>query len=303
MADRALDISLEAGSPDLPACMLIHGVGMNKHMWADPDKARIMGGLFPMRVMLGGHEADRTLYHDLRDEGFTVLTWSQTRPVGPASVAVNELRRVLKVLSALPHRGLILIGHSRGGLIARAALSAEGILAEGETLLGLITLSSPHGGSELSRWAEYAGKLTSLVSDRIEDPVDKRSMAGTIKSMMDFVESTGVKELLPGSEFLRSLPASAPEGVYSLSIGGTDPSLISLPGIFSFPSSLETVFPSSLFPQEMTDGKGDGLVTARSARLPGVQEHLDYHVNHASVAVDRDVRETVVSRIKEHIVD
>jgi len=300
LAEHALDIALEHGSPDMPACVLIHGVGMNKHMWAEPEEARVMGGLFPLSVMLSGYDEMRTLYHDLSAEGFTVITWSQARPVGPTRLSVEELRRAVGVLERIPHKGLVLIGHSRGGLVARAALADSGFLPAGEKLLALITLSSPHAGSELSRWAEHASRLTSLLNERIDDPGKKRSVLGTFKSLMDFVESRGVKELLPGSEFLRSLPPAAPSDIYSLSIGGTNPALLSLPGILSFPTSFETVFPARLLPDEMTEGKGDGLVSARSARLPGAVEHLDYHVNHAAVAVDRHVREMVLHRIKKH---
>lgn len=300
MAEHALDIALEHGSPDLPACVLIHGVGMNKHFWSAPEEARVMGSLLPLTAMLSGYDEMRTLYHDLSVEGFTVLTWSQARPVGPTREGADELRRTMDILWRIPHSGLILIGHSRGGLIARAALAQSGFLPDGEKLLGLITLSTPHAGSELSRWALHAGRLTSLLNERIKDPDERRSVLGTLKNMLGFVESKGVKELLPGSDLLASLPACAPLDTYSLSIGGTDPALLSLPGIFSFPSSLEAVFPSRLFPDEMTEGKGDGLVAARSARLPGALEHLDFHVNHAAVVVDPQVRKAVLHRIKIH---
>ena len=300
MASRALDIAVEAGSPDLPACVLIHGAGMSKLMWVDPEEARVMGGLLPIRVMLAGHDERRTLYHDLAEEGFTVLTWSQHRPVGPATEAVTEFRRAMEVLINIPHNGLVLIGHSRGGLIARAALASGDFPPKDEDLLGLVTLCSPHGGSELSRWAIHAGKLTSVLNNKIENPEGKRSLRGTIKNMIEFVESTGVKELLPGSDFLNSLPASVPEGAYCLSVGGTNPSLISGPGGFSFPSSLEKIFPDGIYPEEMAEGKGDGLVSARSARIPFASEHLDFHVNHASVVVDTEIRNAVVHRIKRH---
>ena len=108
---------MRTGRPGLPACVLVHGVGMSKQMWADPEEARVMGGLFPIRVMLAGHDERRTLYHDLADEGLTVLAWSQRRPVGPASGAIKELMQAVEVLRDTPHQGLILIGHSRGGLV------------------------------------------------------------------------------------------------------------------------------------------------------------------------------------------
>ena len=95
-----LDTALHIGDPKLPACVLIHGLGMNKHMWAEPANARIMGGLLPMRVMLTGYdEPVRTLFHDLSSKNYTVITWSQRRPVGPTEGVVQELYQVMDMLS------------------------------------------------------------------------------------------------------------------------------------------------------------------------------------------------------------
>ena len=187
-----------------------------------------------------------------------------------------------------------------GGLVASAALSEPGFLHGGETLRGLFTLATPHGGSDLSRWARYAAKLTSVLNDKIPDPGGQKTMRGTIKRMLDFVESRGVKEIHPGSAFLNSLPDVAPGGAYCFSAGGTNPALISIPGVLSFPNSLEKVVPSKLYPEEIAEGKGDGLVTSASSELPYANEHMDFHVNHAAIAVDKEVRTAVLARIKKH---
>lgn len=300
MAIKGPDIDIRPGSPELPACVFVHGVGMSKYMWTDPDKARVMGGMLPIRVMLNGYDERETLFHDLMGEGFTVATWSQRRPVGPAREAVEELIEVVGHLGHVPHHGLIIIGHSRGGLIARAALVEKGFPHEREKLRGLITICSPHGGTELSHWAGYVGKMTKPINSMIEAPDGQNSVRATIKRILEFLESKGVMELLPGSDFLRSLGPAPPEGAYCLSLGGTNPALITMPGFFAFPSSFEKVFPSDLYPEEISAGKGDGLVSAASARLPFGAEHMDFHVNHAAVAVDTEVRQAVMKRIKEH---
>lgn len=313
MGSRGLDVELRAGNPDLPACVLIHGTGMNKHMWVEPDNARVMGGLFPMRVMLHGYDVRQTLFHDLEAAGYTVITWSQRRPVGPAAQAVAELRQVAEMLLDVPHRGLVIIGHSRGGLIARAALGEGDFPPPGEELRGLFTLCAPHAGSELSRWAVYVSALTSRLNMGLDfmnsrlspastpksgDAENRRSIKAAIKGMLDFLESRGVRELLPDSEFITSLPPERPGNAYCFSIGGTNPALLSIPGLFDFPSIFQKIIPVKLYPAEMSVGKGDGLVTARSARMPFADEHRNYDLNHAAVAVDSRVRHAVMRRIK-----
>ena len=296
-----LNTAIDRGNPELPACVLIHGLGMNKYMWSDPGKARIMGGLLPMRAMLAGYDEPlETLFHDLSSRGFTVITWSQKRPVGPTQDVVQELYQVMNILGNIPHNGLILIGHSRGGLAARSALARADFLPEGETLRGLFTLASPHEGSDLSRWAGYVSMLASVMPDINENKNNKKSVGSAINRMLGFIKSKGVMEIMPSSLLLRSLPKASPHGAYCFSAGGTNPALIEIRGGFSFPSSLQRVVPSKLFPDEIADGKGDGLVSAQSSHLSFAEEHMDFHVNHAAIAVDKEVRSEVLKRIEKH---
>lgn len=303
MAEAAPDILYSEGSPALPACLFVHGVGMSKYFWSDMSRAKVGGGAFPISIMLGDYYDHRTLYQDLREAGHTVITWSQHRPAGPAAAAVDEMAQVLAIVQALPHHGIIIIAHSRGGVIARAALAKPGLLPQTEQLKGLITLGSPHGGSELAHWASSVSRLTSIVSGRITDPEGKARALSAIKSLLDFVESTGIRELLPGSGFMRSLPEEKPHNTYCLSIGGTNPALISITDNFAFPSSLEKVIPAKLYPDEMARGKGDGLVAAARSRMPFADEHMDFPANHSGLAVDPEIRKAVMERIDKYCLE
>ena len=298
MADT--DMLYNEGSAELPACVFIHGGGMNKYFWADMSRASVGGGAFPISIMLGDYDDHSTLYNDLSQAGHTVITWSQSRPAGPAHAAIDELKDVLAKVHTLPHNGIIIIAHSKGGVIARAALQEAAILPEGEELKGLITLGSPHGGSELARWAGHVSKLTSYISGMINDAEGRAKSIIAIKSMLDFLQSSGVKELLPDSEFMQSLPQHKPVNTYCLSIGGTDPALINMTESFAFPASLEKVIPSSIYPDEIAAGKGDGLVSAARAQMPQADEHLDFPVSHSGLVVDPHVRTAVLERIKKN---
>ena len=72
-----LDIVLNKGDHNKPAVVFIHGLGMDKNIWADPARSRILGGMFPLRILLNKISFDetpeniRTLFHDLQSRGYT----------------------------------------------------------------------------------------------------------------------------------------------------------------------------------------------------------------------------------------
>jgi pimeloyl-ACP methyl ester carboxylesterase len=310
----SFDITSQIGDKDKPACIFIHGLGMDEATWTDPPRARILGGLFPMTVMLRGYKELKTLYHEMGQLGFSVFTWSQQRPVGPAEAAVEELREVVQFARRMGHPGIILIGHSRGGLIARKFLEetpahrigpseaeAEGKEDPGSRVnppvKALVTLATPHHGSSMARWAVFFSPVASYLKPLVSDE-ERGTLARAVKRSLLFLESTGVRELLPDSLFLRPLKDSpAPQGAYCLSAGGTSPSLISVAGLFSIPDSLGRLLPARMLPEEMTEGRGDGLVSVESSVLPYGDEHLEFHVNHPGILVDPAARNAILERI------
>lgn len=300
-----LDFLIEKGSPDKPACVFIHGMGLNRTIWSSPGEARVMGGMFSIGIMLRGKPELRTLYHDLRAAGCTVAAWSQRRPVGPARAAVEELREVLEMARGVPHAGVVLVGHSRGGIIARCALPGPWAVGEKQTpaldpaeVRALITLGSPHGGSGMARWAVFLSPLAEYLHAALPEG-ERGRLTSAVKRSLDFLRSKGVRELLPGSELLASLEGQQKPGdAYCLSLGGTDPSLITMPRLFSLPGSLEKVLPGRAVPEEMRSGRGDGLVSAERARLPFGDEHLDFPLNHVEMLFSRKARRAVLERLR-----
>jgi hypothetical protein len=47
-----LDIALSKGNPDKPGIIFIHGIGMDKDIWVNPLKSRILGGKLPLNIFL-----------------------------------------------------------------------------------------------------------------------------------------------------------------------------------------------------------------------------------------------------------
>src|SRR3954452_16133760 len=103
----------------------------------------------------------RPLRRSLLARGIPVLTSRQPRT---ASV---ELRagRVASLLERLPHRRLVLVGHSMGGLDAPRGASprAAGWSARGRDpqrgITPVVTVGPPHGGPRLAEWASRAPRL------------------------------------------------------------------------------------------------------------------------------------------------
>ena len=333
-----LDISLNRGSADKPAIIFIHGLGMDKDIWINPSNSRILGGRLSLKIFLGqrpsvkdfGLSRDKpkketaefsigvqpdvitTVFDDLKLNGYTVITWSQERPSGPIDAAVSELEKVVKFAKEMTKAGIVLLGHSRGGLIGRKYL-----IRKDRSIIGLITISSPHKGSSIARIACYLKPLASLISPVLN--VDNRNtLSFSIKQVLDFLKSRALKELLPESPFLRSLKDKPLDWIYYLSIGGTDPTLFSLyrwqwgsvkedkvyrwllrPNeLFSIPEIFQKVIPDKLYPEEIKKGKGDGLVSAESSRIPWCNEHYNFSLNHAQMLFDKNVRDLLVKAIE-----
>ncbi len=292
-----LDTVSFPGSRAKPSCIFIHGLGMDKNIWVDPHQSRILGGMFPLSVLLKRAVADtscsmETLFHDLRERHFPVLAWSQQRQSAQIETVMPELAAVFSIAREMSDAGVILVGHSRGGLIGRKYLSSCG-----EMIRGLITISTPHQGSTVAKIARYVAPLAALLSSLLPEH-DKSNMTRALRRIKDFLGSGAVQELLPESGFFRELHDGPREGICYVSAGGTNPELFSLSPV-SFPGVFEKIIPKDLFPAELRMGEGDGLVSIASARIPWADEHFCFPCNHALILFDREARDTLLSAIEQ----
>jgi pimeloyl-ACP methyl ester carboxylesterase len=292
-----LDIKLYKGSSDRPAAIFIHGLGMDKNIWVNPSNSRILGGMFPLTSILRektSMKTLKTLFEDLRLKNYTVITWSHQRPAGPIDLVVSELKEIVRIANKMTKSGIVLIGHSRGGLIGRKYL-----LKKDRSIRGLVTISTPHKGSSIAKIANYLSPLVNVI-DPLFPAGKKGTLSFTIKHIIDFLKSKALKELLPGSYFFRSLKDGPLTGVYYISAGGIDPTLFSIYN-FSIPEILEKVVPERLYFEEIKKGKGDGLVSAESSRIPWCNEHHDFPFNHAEILFNKGVRDILTKTIYSNI--
>ncbi|MBI5101153.1 MAG: alpha/beta fold hydrolase [Nitrospirae bacterium] len=325
-------MSVDEGDRGKPLIIFVHGLGMDEYIWTDPSSARILGGALPITVLLSekplrcdtispnisiGDLPDplklRTIFHDLRDRGYPTVTWSQRRPAGPVDSAVSELAEVMDRAVRRHEGDIVLVCHSRGGLIARKYLAGGCRKEAVSKIRALITVCTPHKGSSLAGLAAYMSPFVKIIAPFISVAGDPSTLKKTMARVTDFIKSSAVSELLPASGFFETLRDGKMDGVRCLTLGGTDPGLFSVyrwkqkrtergslsypEEMLSFPGVFEKIVPSMLYPDEMKKGYGDGLVTAESSRLPWSDEHHDFPLNHAKMLFDKRARETILSFI------
>lgn len=327
------------GHENMPAVIFVHGLGMDKNIWVNPHESRVLAGEFPIKTLLGKepqprdlglreqkpkeaiskfsfgehHGNLRTLFHDLRERHYTVVTWSQNSPAAPMDDVVHELKEVVEDTRMFAKAGTILIGHSRGGLAARKYL-----MTRDRSIRGLVTISTPHKGSSLAKFGTYLSPLAKLLIPLFSDE-EKGTVSFAIKRISEFFRSEALKELLPESAFIQSLQDEPYEWVSYVTIGGTNPTLFSLykwkfdavkegdyerwflkpRELFSIPDIFERVVPFNMYPEEMKKGKGDGLVSAESSIIPWGNEQYLFNLNHAEILFDKNVRDTVIKEIEK----
>ena len=107
-----LSLKIHTGKPEMPVVILIHGLGMNNYFWVDPKKCFVLGGLAPLTIFLtdtaekfdntisfGSIDPEiRGLWDCLRSEGFSLASWTQSQPLGPIQIAIDELKTALSTV-------------------------------------------------------------------------------------------------------------------------------------------------------------------------------------------------------------
>jgi hypothetical protein len=275
-----------------------------------------------------------------------VLTYSQVPGVllpfsqGP----VAEFRACMKTLQldllddpAFATRPVVIVGHSRGGLIGRAYLGDPEVKTNASAdlphVVGLITLSSPHAGSQMAllddrivAHIEAAQHILPALPHGIGDHI-----LDLLKAKVAAYAGPDVDEVKPGSDLYRSLEAQEPiqPGMRCISVGGTSPRFlrvyrwtvdldrllrVSETGKIEFHWQAKAVEAKIVSPildgkwlkavgvklDEMTRGRGDGLTADASCRFPASfheEEHLSFPLNHGEELWTRELQQAIIQRL------
>ncbi len=313
------DILFIEGQNSLPLLIFIHGLGTNRKIWTEPEDVKILVGRYPLSSILKGAPVIskrppiisfgqnpstlKTSYHDLRVEGFPMLLYSQRRSAASTSVLVSELIDILHSVNGKRKRPVVFICHSRGGLVARKTL--ESIKLD---CIGLVTIATPHKGSKMAVLAENLSLLLPVLEPFLKNRSQENSEK-IIERVSTILKGRAIKELLPESKFIKGLDNSILKRIKTLSIGGNDPTLVTIyrynkqtksyRAVIKIPNILTRILPGSIVPDEIKEGKGDSLVTTFSAEAPFAREHYNFKHNHARLLFHSGVRKRIKDFIEE----
>ncbi len=134
-------------------------------------------------------------------ENYDVYLWKQDTsiPIGFNGItgSAKELSEFIQpILAAHPGKKVILIGHSRGGLVCRSYMNYNN---QGDNVLGLITLGTPHHGAPMAviDWSlfvfnnQYPDLPTNLID--IQMPAFDMMRIGDLNLRWDNMDSVIVK--------------------------------------------------------------------------------------------------------------
>ena len=280
----------------------------------------------PRRIVLLLHGLDEPgqIFNDLApalsNAGYDVARFDYPNDQSPARSA-ELLGEELVALHALGTEHIDLIAHSMGGLVARDALTRDSIYGgNGEGgLVGsgdggkvlpevdrLILVGTPNLGSPWARLRAIGEIREQIVRYRESESYDPRQL---VKFLSDGLGDAGT-DLLPGSDYLKELNGRPlPEGIAITTIIGEiatteGPELAWV----SDSKVLRTLLGNKHMTQlvdsidEMLTGIGDGVVTARSAKLAGVDDAPVVTASHRgmllAIGAEKLVREALTGEVR-----
>jgi pimeloyl-ACP methyl ester carboxylesterase len=286
---------------------------------------------------------DRSWWHALVEAGFALLTYSQHAGLmlpfreGPVAEFTGFMETLQHDLLGQPEwqrRQVVIVGHSRGGLIARAYLGQDEVKSDAggrfPRVDGLITISSPHRGSQMA-----------LLDDRVIGFLDKverflpllpDEVIEGLKDKVDAYVGEHGDEIEPDSPLFRALEAQepVPGNVRYITVGGTSPRFLrvyvwlftagsNLPRRsadgkieFHWQARAREVKGASPFPEglplrllrlrldEIMAGLGDGLTADERCRLPAsfdTEEHISVPLSHAEELWSPDLQAQIIERL------
>ena len=235
--------------------------------------------------------------------GFGTAVYSQVDPMGKLERPVAELVQVMRALrDAYPERPMAVLAHSRGGLLIREFLKTAP--KDGEPIHTVITLHSPHTGSELAS-----------VADTVSDAVAVlQSLGGSIVTdalqwLIDLSRSDAFVEMGVGSAHLTNLAngEQALPWIEYFTFGGVS---VRLTRVLQWVYTLDSAIPGFRIPpydhrrvetevpvvspiadslpnvvDELTEGRGD-LLTADARTRLSFAAHQTNPINHAEALWD-----------------
>ena len=332
------------GAEGKPILILIHGFGVTEKSWTNPYEEFLGRGKISFDYVLADYPERPSppyfspwqfqnyclstplrmlpsrplpLWGLLKDRGYNLLTWTQREPYGSIALAVEELDGIVAESEAMFGVGarLMLIGHSRGGLVARKWIQDHP--DKRDRIDGLILLACPNAGSRLANVGEFLARAVKTTGRLIprELSLDGGRIHLRISSLYEEIaelfKGVALEELRPHSPFILGLKRKEIEEqhccIHYLNLVATSTvftklyrisshDIRELREVTSLIDSLPKMIPAMMLPEEIVNEKGDGLVSKERARIPWMpsEAQKEFHVNHLRMLIDADVRREIV---------
>jgi hypothetical protein len=253
----------------------------------------------------------------LSARGYGTVTYTQVDPSGLLAQPVDELAEVVgDVMQWARGASLVLLGHSRGGLLVRKFLKDhQGALTS--RIVKVITLHSPHQGSRLAN----VGSDLNTEIEKLKAALGsggQQVVQDALGWLISIVNKPAWGELAEGSNFLQDLEQgeTALTGVEYYTFGGTS---VLFSRVLAWVYTLDSLVPQWRWPPfhhtitmvevpvvspvanslpdltpEITEGQGDILVADDNSDLP-FAVHRANSLNHAEALWDRGLQLQVLA--------
>jgi pimeloyl-ACP methyl ester carboxylesterase len=255
------------------------------------------------------------MWEYLMSHDFNLITWNQRDPNGSYARVLEELEVIIEITRAtFPGKPIVLLSHSRGGLVIRKYVQEKG--ADCPELRTVILLGCPHAGSKLTNWVDLLDKLSWLflpyaerayreaaTHARLKPELLVRKLKESFSRFLAFVRGDAIDEMKPHSPLLKDLKRNEDEEIQSgtryVNVLGDSNTFTKLYLVLDNGARFKQVanffadLPDFLIPDELADGKGDGLVALSRAKLPWAASSPTLPVNHASLLTDDAVKALV----------
>jgi pimeloyl-ACP methyl ester carboxylesterase len=351
------DLVAVPGQVGAPIVVLVHGIGGNARHWSDPaalnpnetwlfdlksEPPPARTGILTSPPYAPGSVTNWCRF--LQSNHISYINYSIGRPDDLLQHAMQELIALLRMLEQtvfepytqelkaggqLPR--LIILCHSRGGLVTRAALKQLGS-AGLPHLSKVISLTTPHQGSYMPRLAndynkglqtalDFSGvaqRLPVFVRPFFEQAIDRYvdTLANGVREAMlhsfgTLAQGPGFEELIPDGATLTSLAQGERPlpNVRYFGIGGSNPVFVNfyLSGLgqaFYLMAAVGSFLLErlALLPGISTNYgglaemiRGDSAVSVTSSMWPSVfgAQHQEFKINHMQALIDPDLQRAV----------
>ncbi|KAL5729086.1 hypothetical protein ACHQM5_002086 [Ranunculus cassubicifolius] len=205
-----------------------------------------------------------------------------------------ELKQYIEELYWGSGKRVMLLGHSKGGVDAAAALSLYSSELQGK-VAGLALVQSPYAGTPIASDILREGQIADKETRKIMEIVICKLIKGDMRALEDLTYEKR-KEFIMNNKLPENIPlisfhseASTGPGVIATMSLIAHAELPWLPNFYEFGYKIPVVVPvaaamavSALHLKLRYGEKSDGLVTCRDAEVPGsVVVHPDKRLDHA----------------------